>query len=102
MSERIIIPDTELDGFERESGGEGMLMHMFYIHKQYKICMPIGLNGHLGSGIRDSTLVFCQYKHKNPCHGGHEIHNLGRHFLCHLYDTLSFSGPCQALEKTIF
>ena len=66
MSERIIIPDTELDGFEREGGGEGMLMHMFYIHKQYKICMPIGLNGHLGSGIRDSTLVFVSTSTRTP------------------------------------
>ena len=42
MSEKIkilIIPDTELDGFEREDGG-GVLIHMFYtqiyVHEQNK------------------------------------------------------------------
>ena len=40
--------------------------------------------------------------YKNPCPGGHEIYNFARPFLGHHYYTLSFSGPCTGVEKTIF
>ena len=39
---------------------------------------------------------------KNPCPGGHEIYNCGRHFLGHHYYTLSLYGSAQEQIKKIF
>ena len=35
-----------------------------------------------------------RHLHKNPCPGGHEIHNFGEPFLGHHYHTLSLSNLC--------
>ena len=40
--------------------------------------------------------------HKNPCHGGHEIYNFGRPFLCYQNYILSLSDLCLGVEKKIF
>ena len=39
--------------------------------------------------------------HQNPCSGGHEIYNLGRHFLDHHCYLLSLSDVCMGVEKKI-
>ena len=41
-------------------------------------------------------------KQKNPCHEGHDIHNLGRPFLSHHYYKLNLSGLCLGVQKKIF
>ena len=40
-------------------------------------------------------------KNKNPCPGGHEIHNFDRPFLGHYYYILNLCEPCPRVEKMI-
>ena len=41
-------------------------------------------------------------QHKNPCVGGNEINNFGRHFLGHHKYILGLSDLCLGVEKKIF